>query len=274
MSKERIHRAISADGTSIAGRVEGAGPPLVLIHGILCDGEVWEPLVPHLAATNTCYLMSTRGRGVSDDADDLSGARRVEDVVAFVESIGEPVGLFGHSLGGRLALQAAAHCGNVSAVAVYDPALRDVLGEDGSPDLRAAVMDMAEVTGKGGLPDAAEAFFAHFIEPAELTAMRDSGLLDKTGRYVPLDLKGFQQEPAANPPPLSTVLQQITVPILLIKGADSSPWFHNGARYVGAHAPHSNLRVIEDAGHFAPFFTPDAVAAELRPFFAAGRASG
>ena len=28
---ERIHRAVSADGTEIAGRVQGHGPPLILV---------------------------------------------------------------------------------------------------------------------------------------------------------------------------------------------------------------------------------------------------
>jgi hypothetical protein len=34
-----VHRTISADGTEIAGRVHGQGPPLVLVHGGLGDGE-------------------------------------------------------------------------------------------------------------------------------------------------------------------------------------------------------------------------------------------
>ena len=59
----RVQVAISADGTEIVGRVRGQGPPLVLVHGALGDGEVaYEALVPHLADRFTCYTPSTRGR--------------------------------------------------------------------------------------------------------------------------------------------------------------------------------------------------------------------
>jgi pimeloyl-ACP methyl ester carboxylesterase len=49
VTEERVHRAVSADGTEISGRVQGQGPPLVLVHGGFGNGEVaWETLLPHL----------------------------------------------------------------------------------------------------------------------------------------------------------------------------------------------------------------------------------
>ncbi len=39
MNESRTHRAISDDGTEIARRVQGQGPPLVLVHRGLGDGE-------------------------------------------------------------------------------------------------------------------------------------------------------------------------------------------------------------------------------------------
>ena len=62
-ANERIHRAVSADGTEIAGRVQGHGPPLILVHGAYGDGEIaWKALLPYLTDRYTCYLPSTRGR--------------------------------------------------------------------------------------------------------------------------------------------------------------------------------------------------------------------
>ena len=40
MTADRIHRAISTDGTEIAGGVHGQGPPLVLFHGLPEDGDI------------------------------------------------------------------------------------------------------------------------------------------------------------------------------------------------------------------------------------------
>lgn len=106
----RIHRADSDDGTEIAGRVHGEGPPLVLVPGAMGDGEfVWDPLLPSLTERFTCYTMSVRSRGLSGHSTDLSTDRRIQDVVAFVDSVGEPVGLLGWSQGGQLVLGAAEH---------------------------------------------------------------------------------------------------------------------------------------------------------------------
>jgi hypothetical protein len=47
MTDERIHRAVSADGTEIAGRVQGQGPALVLFHGGIGDGDIaWRRCCP------------------------------------------------------------------------------------------------------------------------------------------------------------------------------------------------------------------------------------
>ena len=72
-ANERIHRAVSADGTEIAGRVQGLGPPLILVHGAYGDGEIaWKALLPYLTDRYSCYLPSTRGRGLSSDNPDHS----------------------------------------------------------------------------------------------------------------------------------------------------------------------------------------------------------
>jgi pimeloyl-ACP methyl ester carboxylesterase len=96
MTGERIHRVVSADGTEIAGRVAGDGPPLVLVHSAAHDGDIaWEAMLRHLTDRFTCYLPSLRGVGLSGDNPDHSPPRLQEDVNSFVDSIGEPACLVG-----------------------------------------------------------------------------------------------------------------------------------------------------------------------------------
>ena len=96
----RIHRAVSPDGTEIAGRVQGQGPPLVLIHGWPHDGDIaWEVMLPHLTDRFTCYLPSMRGRSLSGDSPDHSPGRLQEDFSAFVGSVGGRVFLASWSTG-------------------------------------------------------------------------------------------------------------------------------------------------------------------------------
>jgi pimeloyl-ACP methyl ester carboxylesterase len=60
MADERMHRAVSADGTEIAGRVSGDGPPLVLVHSVPHDGDLaWEAMLPHLTDRFTTGPLST-----------------------------------------------------------------------------------------------------------------------------------------------------------------------------------------------------------------------
>ena len=123
MDEDQIHAAISNDGTRIAGRVQGQGSPLVLVHGGLGDGDVaWLFMLPFLVEHFTCYPLSTRGRGSSGDSADHSRERQFEDVAAFAQSIGEPVALFGHSSGAVWALGGAALSpADVRALALYEP---------------------------------------------------------------------------------------------------------------------------------------------------------
>ena len=158
METDRIHRTKSHDGTEIAGRIHGSGPPLVLVHGGGGNGEVsWRFLLPLLTSRFTCYTMSTRGRGLSGGAvaADHGIDRLVDDVVAFAESIGEPVGAVGHS--SSLTLAAAARSAAISAVAVYEPGVSAVPVGDAAR-LQDAVMRMMTVADEGRHADAVRIF--------------------------------------------------------------------------------------------------------------------
>lgn len=87
------------------------GRPLLLLHGLMRRWQYMMPLIDALAADWQVFALDLRGHGLSDRAP--GGYRHyqnyVPDVAAFLQTqIAEPAVLFGHSLGGLIALGAAA----------------------------------------------------------------------------------------------------------------------------------------------------------------------
>ena len=59
-------KVISADGLSIAYRVEGNGnPTLVFIPGVSCDKSYWDPQVSHFAQKYRVVAIDLAGQGES-----------------------------------------------------------------------------------------------------------------------------------------------------------------------------------------------------------------
>lgn len=104
---------------------EGAGAPLVFIHGALCDARYWTPQLEHFGRTRRAIALSLRHcwPDAWDGGDDYTATRHVEDIIAFIDALGVgPVDLVGHSRGGRLALHVAARAPQaVNRLALYQP---------------------------------------------------------------------------------------------------------------------------------------------------------
>jgi pimeloyl-ACP methyl ester carboxylesterase len=269
--EKRIHRAVSNDGTEIAGRVQGEGPPLVLIHAGLGDGDSdWAASLPFLKDRFTCYTMSTRNRGLSGQSDDLSLERHVEDVVAFVESIGEPVGLAAPSGGGIYALGAAAESQAIAAVAVYEPIVFEIINEEDLGNLQKAIERMSNLASAGKMYEAVYDWMTGFADEKELPALSDSGWLDGCTKYVPVLLEHLRRaaESKGPGPTDSSVLKRITAPVLIMQGANTTRnWFIDGVNYVNEHVADSTIIKIPDAGHSGLWVKPETVSVEMKHFF-------
>jgi len=267
----QIHRATSADGTELAGHIQGEGPPLVLIHAGLGDGDSdWAAALPFLKDRFTCYTMSTRNRGLSGQSDDLSLERHVEDVVAFTESIGEPVGLAAPSGGGIYALGAAAQTQAIAAVAVYEPIVFEIISEEDLGSLQKAIERMSNLASAGKMNEAVYDWMTGFADEKELAALSDSGWLDGCTKYVPVLLEHLERaaESKGPGPTDSSMLKRITAPVLIMQGANTTrKWFIDGVQYVKKHVADSTIIIIPDAGHSGVWVKPETVAVEMKRFF-------
>jgi pimeloyl-ACP methyl ester carboxylesterase len=106
--------------------ISSLGMPLVLLHGGSARWQSFNSILPDLASSFHIYAPDFRGHGKSGR---VSGSYRLQDyaddTIAFLQHcLTEPAFLFGHSLGGMVALLVAAqYSAGVRAVAVGDAPL-------------------------------------------------------------------------------------------------------------------------------------------------------
>jgi pimeloyl-ACP methyl ester carboxylesterase len=273
MAEHRVQRARSQDGTDIAARVEGAGPPLVLLPAGPGDSEMsWGPLLPHLRDHVTCYLLDTRGRGLSANHPDHAPERLVEDVRCFIDTLGEPVRLL--EWGTALWAQVAADCRDgIAGVVAYEPGVDEVMSEEIASRIGSAFERVGSLVAEGKLIDASRAF----VEAGDAIYLPDE--LEQAARpfweaaapNLPAFLQELEQahEPGCVSQTDPSVLAKVEVSVCLLQGTASlkaAPrrWFADSVRYVAEHVAKASVRELAGLAHFGPWLEPKPVAAAIR----------
>lgn len=119
-----LEKTVSRDGTPIAYRRSGQGPPLLLVHGASGDASRWEMVLPLLEPHATVCAMNRRGRGASGDAHGYAIADEAADVAAVVDAVaaatGGTVDGLGHSYGATCALEATLLTTGIRRLVLYE----------------------------------------------------------------------------------------------------------------------------------------------------------
>ena len=106
---------VNSQDVRIHYKVEGAGPPLVLLHGFSDSLESWHEhgYVEALKPDYQVILLDARGHGASDkphDPDAYEMSRNVADILAVLDALQAPTAhFFGYSMGGRIGFALAQH---------------------------------------------------------------------------------------------------------------------------------------------------------------------
>jgi pimeloyl-ACP methyl ester carboxylesterase len=245
---------MSADGTRIAFETSGTGPPVVLLGGACYGAKAWAAVAGFLAPQRTVYAVDRRGRGASGPVNRYDTEREVEDVVALLHHIGEPVELLGHSSGALLALRVALSGAPVRAMTLYEPPIR-VPGGSGRDGLTERLIELVGADDRDG---AVTSFIVDGVGvPAELLdAMRRTPFWATAmalAHTLPLDTR-LRDESGLDG------LAALDVPVLLLLGERSDERMRTGVEALAATLPNLVLKVLPDQAHNALREAPDLLA--------------
>lgn len=239
--------AVEIDGMTLNVGVGGVddGPVLLLLHGLAARWQAFGSLLPALGQRYRLIAPDFRGHGASGHAPgSYTLDRMVADTRALLraEAPDEPVAIYGHSLGGWIALWLAADHGDlVRGVVVADTAI-----EPGKIDPAFAVSYLAD------LPLALKSLATsmQLLDPAVMEEFRSDLLV---GGYDPVALLG-----------------QVSCPLLLLQAdpAEGGLMSNSDVALVHALAPGAGHVFFDGIGHGMHMQDSSRVIDVVEPFLA------
>ena len=248
-------QTLSVNGTDMAYLDVGEGPPLLCVHGSLCDFRIWSCVLGPLSRKHRIIAISLRhffpehwdGRG-----ETYSIAQHVADVIAFIDKLNAgPVDLLGHSRGGHIAFRVAQQRPDLlrklilaepggELDATLDPAFRP-----GPSPLAARIAASAEIIAQGDI-DGGLAIFMDALEGPgawkRLPAAPKQLLRDNATTLI-------GQTRDRRPPFSKADAEAIKTPTLFIGGGNTKGALPKVLHTLAAHVADSQTAMIPNATH-------------------------
>ncbi len=227
-----------------------AGPPLVILHGLLGSSSNWRSIARRLAERHRVFALDLRNHGDSPHVDHMSYPAMADDVRAFLASHDiDSATIIGHSMGGKAAMRLALdHPGRVDRLVVVDIA-PSVSEQDHVPVLDA--MSSLDTTRVKRRADA-----EHMLE----AAIPDAGMRQFVLQNLTSSADGFRWRvnldairnslPALLDFPLDADEAPFTGATLFVRGALSNYVSDSDLPVIRRLFPRAEIVTIEGAGHW------------------------
>lgn len=269
-------RYVNVDGVNVRYIKVGQGLPLVLLHTLRTQLDMFQKVIPTLAQHFEVYAVDYPGHGFSDiPSVEYTAELFVQSVAGFLEQVNvESATVVGESIGGTIALVLAAqHNPRVQRAIAVNPYDYDsgrglrrssvianlIFGLNDFPLVGSTVQRLRQyqifrkvieggVSRKGALP------------PALLREMYEVG--NRPGHY-----KAFMSLVAHWPEweKARAEYNQIDIPVLLVYG--DHDWSRPDEREANQQAiPGAQMTITQGAGHFLALDAPEALAQLVRDF--------
>lgn len=261
---------IQLDNLSMHYSDQGNGQVLLLIHGFPLNRRLWQPQISSLSDVARVIAPDLRGHG--DTPPKPFQNQRLypmnllaEDCICLLDAlqIFQPVVVAGLSMGGYVAFalyrnypQRVARLILVSTRATAD-----------TPEGKANREKAAEVALQEGAPAIAQSMLPRMLAPQTYTNRPDlvetvMGIMKVTSVEGTVGaLLGMKDRPDS-----TTALSEISVPTLIIHGAEDQIIPLDEVQTMHARIPDAILRIIPDAGHLVNLEQPKLFNQAVRDF--------
>jgi pimeloyl-ACP methyl ester carboxylesterase len=263
------------DGATLAYADDGAGPPMLLVHGWAAHGGFFDGLRTNLARTHRVLVPTLRGHPGSDaGAAPLTIQTLADDIAQFVEALGlTSLTAIGWSMGAMVLWAAAPKLGSrLRGIVVEEMGPRlvndltwrnGISGGYGVDDVDATLKEI-----KAGWP----AYVSRFA-PRTFAPDADPALVAWTAaemsRADPDAMASFWSSMANQD--FRAALSDIATPMLVIAGADSQVYPDGATAFVAHTAPHAERVIISGAGHVPHLEAQSAFIEHIEAFARAAR---
>ena len=237
----------------------GEGPPIVCVHGSTSDFRTWGPVMGPLSRNNRLIVPSLRhyfpaqfdGKGST-----FNIAQHVDDVIAFIEALDlGSVDLIGHSRGGHISFRLALKRPDLirklvlaEPGGVLDPSLAPASTDGGAPAAagsRDHVNSAAEKIAAGDVDGGLRLFREGIDGPGAWEMLSEDQKQSRRDNAMTL----VAQVNEGRQPYTRAEAEAISVPTLLVMGANTPGVLPVTARAMAATIPGAQLFVVPNAKH-------------------------
>ncbi|MET9442454.1 alpha/beta hydrolase [Streptomyces sp. NPDC006610] len=240
--------------------------PLVLVHGHPFDRTMWAPQTEAFAPSRRVIAPDLRGYGMSPVTPGVTPLSRfAEDVGGLLDDLGvRRFVLAGLSMGGQIAMECYRQWGpeRIGGLVLADT-FAEAETEQGREARRAAAERLLREGMRGYADEVLEKMVAPYADPA-VKAHVHRMMTATSPEGAAAALRG-----RAERPDYRDLLTRVTVPALVVVGADDEFTPVDQARSLHALLPEAELRVIEGCAHMPNLERPEEFNAVLGAFLAA-----
>ena len=249
---------LSVDGDALHFSDEGAGVPVVFVHGSCGGGGQWRALASALKERYRTVCVDLFGSGKSEAWPLERVWSRADDdraLSAVLDYLGEPAHFIVHSGGGIFSYQTIAdNTAQVRSLTLFEPVFFHLLHHRGDPlfaepegmanRYRAAIEEGdLEQAMSGFVDDWAGAPGTWMGMPDGIKQMMQLGANRLYHEWTTVRLDG----------PTEADLGRLQVPALLFKGSETKAAMHRVCEILQSVLPDCRFREVPGAGHMGPF---------------------